>query len=75
MGAAPIVEGFRRTSRRLAGMGNVRLFFLLLAIGVAVRVVMLLALDVPLELQFAEMERIARHLFRRGAFAGTRQVG
>jgi hypothetical protein len=74
MAPAAARDAVQRLLLRLANLGAVRLFLLLLALGIAVRTLMLMALDVPLELQFAEMERIGRHLFRRGAFADPYKV-
>jgi hypothetical protein len=74
MPAAAARDAVRGLLLGLANLGAIRLFLLLLTLGIAVRTLMLLALDVPLELQFAEMERIARHLFRRGAFADPYKV-
>ena len=65
------VHALRRALLRLDGL---RLFLLVVAVAIGMRTLMLLALDVPLELQFAEMERIARHLFRRNAFADPYKV-
>jgi hypothetical protein len=60
--------------RWLLRLDGLRLFLLIVVVAIGIRTLMLLALGIPLELQFAEMERIARHLFRRGAFADPYKV-
>jgi hypothetical protein len=50
------------------------LFWAILALGIFVRVAMLVLLDVPLKIRFAEMEQIARSLAVNGAFADPYSV-
>lgn len=59
---------------RVATLRAIYLFLLILALGIAVRAAMLLILDVPLGLEFAEIEKIARNLARRGEFADPYKV-
>ena len=55
-------------------MRAIHLFLLVLAIGLFVRLSMLFILNVPLDIEFAELEKIARNLARRGAFADPYKV-
>ena len=74
MTAASIRASLEALERGLLRLGGFRLFVLIVLLAIVVRTLMLLVLDVPLDLQFAEMERIARHLFRRGEFADPYKV-
>jgi hypothetical protein len=55
-------------------MSTSRLFWLILALGIAVRTALVVLLHVPLTIDFAEMEKIARSLAEYGAFANPYAV-